>query len=661
MKISKMIQRWTSGFLAAGILLFLIPAGAVHADETIGISVSGNTEAGAQITASVSVKGGGPYSGFNGSFSFDSSYLELTSISAGNYSVANFSKSGANFTEYNANIPGGAVIVVATFTCKAAGSSSISCNLDALGDMNGVDISASTSTTVNITAPVPKSGNADLASLAISPGTLTPAFSAGTQSYSASVSAEQSKITVAATPADPKSSVALNGVQNSLLAGKNTVKVTVTAENGTSKVYTITVTRASGPTPTPAPTPVPLPLMKYNEDSLTILTAGPNDAIPAGFSASTAKYQGVDIPVLQKSVGDAAKPFVITLVLLAGDTRTSYYVYDAVSEICYPYQLISSAALNFQILDKTAAPSVPDGYEAFDYVYQENQVTAYRLLSDPENPQLLLYLMDDLGKADFYYYDTENALLMLYRGEVTILAATPAPTPEPTATPATTEVIIPPAAAALPIAESSGLTFSSLLDYTNPVVMLVYLLALFCLILLIVCIVLIARRGRVYEGDEYDPDPDYENEKPLDLDFTEPSAVPKPVDYFNDFGNTHTEPNLFFGDAPKAEPIVLDFPVIRQQPTVTTPAFQPGKKTAGNNNDINKSNDTTNTSFIAVQSDSQVVQDIPARPVQPVEHIPVRLQKALDAERAQNISSPLRTQSPAVKTSVDDPDFDPDD
>ena len=279
MDMIKRSLRCISGILACLLLFIFIPTEVVRADTSMNINVSGNIEIGSTITVNVSLSGGGPYSGFNGYFSYDSSFLELQAISPGAFDSTYFETNGSNFIVDTTSISSGSILS-ATFKCLVSGTTTVSCILDALGDMNGVDVSASASTTMTITTPIPKSSNANLSTLAISPVTLSPTFSASTQSYSASVGQDQSKITVSAAPADSKAKVSLNGVQNSLVAGKNNVKITVTAEDGTTNVYTIAVTRSSGPTPTPTPTSAPLPFMTYNGAEYTILTSGSADGIP---------------------------------------------------------------------------------------------------------------------------------------------------------------------------------------------------------------------------------------------------------------------------------------------------------------------------------------------------------------------------------------------
>ena len=92
-----------------------------------------------------------------------------------------------------------------------------------------------------------------LSALTISQGTLTPAFDKNITSYSTQVEASVESITVTPVCADAKASVKVNGKVTAsgqasesieLKEGENQIPVVVTAENGTEKTYTITVTRA---------------------------------------------------------------------------------------------------------------------------------------------------------------------------------------------------------------------------------------------------------------------------------------------------------------------------------------------------------------------------------------------------------------------------------
>lgn len=98
------------------------------------------------------------------------------------------------------------------------------------------------------TVAQPKSNNANLKSLSVSGFEFTTAFSASKTSYSLKneVPFSTGKLTVTATPDDPNATVSISGTN--LDEGNNTTKITVTAENGTTKkTYTISSTRQKNP------------------------------------------------------------------------------------------------------------------------------------------------------------------------------------------------------------------------------------------------------------------------------------------------------------------------------------------------------------------------------------------------------------------------------
>jgi lysophospholipase L1-like esterase len=113
--------------------------------------------------------------------------------------------------------------------------------------------------TITVTrAPANSSNDANLSSLTISNGTLSPSFSSGTISYTDSVNYTISSVTVTPTSNESHATITVNGnpvisgaasSSISLNEGPNTITVVVTAQNGTTtKTYTTIVTRAfAGP------------------------------------------------------------------------------------------------------------------------------------------------------------------------------------------------------------------------------------------------------------------------------------------------------------------------------------------------------------------------------------------------------------------------------
>ena len=87
-----------------------------------------------------------------------------------------------------------------------------------------------------------KSNNNNLSALSISSCTLNPSFNSGITTYNCNVENSVSSVTVSATKADSKASITGTGVVN-LNVGTNTVKISVTAEDGSIKTYSVTITR----------------------------------------------------------------------------------------------------------------------------------------------------------------------------------------------------------------------------------------------------------------------------------------------------------------------------------------------------------------------------------------------------------------------------------
>jgi len=149
------------------------------------------------------------------------------------------------------------VKVNGTTVTSGTNSSPISLNVGA--NVINVAVTAqdgSTTKTYSITVTRAASGNASLATFKISRGTLTPAFSSTTTSYTASVVNGVASMTVTPTAAASTATITVDGTavvsgdasgSIALAVGSNTITTIVTAPDGvTTQTYTLVVTRASG-------------------------------------------------------------------------------------------------------------------------------------------------------------------------------------------------------------------------------------------------------------------------------------------------------------------------------------------------------------------------------------------------------------------------------
>ena len=184
----------------------------------------------------------------------------------------------------------------------------------------------------SVKVAAPASTNNLLASLSVTNAAISPAFNANTTSYSASVAFDVADLALTAKAADAKARVTIGS--KALVAGAVTdVTVTVTAESGAQRVYTISVTRANDPNYVPgtvstlADLTVPGFLLSppFNDTDTTYLIWLPTevegitvDAVPTDSKAS---FEAVGESILA-----AGQDNYVTVVCTAedGKTKTSY-------------------------------------------------------------------------------------------------------------------------------------------------------------------------------------------------------------------------------------------------------------------------------------------------------------------------------------------------
>lgn len=247
----KNISSVLAGFLAALLLWCLLPVTAEAAGASF--SGSGSVRAGDSVTVTFSVSGSN-IQGITAVLHYDSSALTLTGtrqLIGDSWSV---DMSGGNLLAYdqslNNPISGSSAVLAVTFQVKSgvAAGTKVSATItdivasDGNSDQNLNDASWSAS------VASPPSGNANLSGLSCGSYALSPSFSAGTTEYSVTVPYDVSRLPLDYSAADGGANVSVSG--NQLSVGVNTVVLTVTAANGTTRRYTISVTRQPDPTVT---------------------------------------------------------------------------------------------------------------------------------------------------------------------------------------------------------------------------------------------------------------------------------------------------------------------------------------------------------------------------------------------------------------------------
>ena len=115
---------------------------------------------------------------------------------------------------------------------------------------------STTKKTYTITARRPLSGNSMLSALAVSAGSLSPAFESGVLNYTVSTSHAVASITLTPTAAHSAAGITVAGAAvtsgeastaQNLQVGENRIEIVVTAQDKTTSTYVVAVTRARSP------------------------------------------------------------------------------------------------------------------------------------------------------------------------------------------------------------------------------------------------------------------------------------------------------------------------------------------------------------------------------------------------------------------------------
>ena len=245
------MKRFISLTLIVILCMSLFAVTAFAASASASLTGPGTVRAGDTVTLTFSLNGTGIF-GASGVLSYDTSQLTLTGTSQniGNGWVVEFS--GNNFVAYDNNLAKPINRNTALFTVSFKVNSSLATDTAIHVSYTGVTASDGSAdanigtVTYSVAVAAPLSSDNTLKSLTASNTTISPAFSAGTTSYTAEVPFEVSKLDIKAEANDGRAKVSVNSPELTP-NGTTNVTITVTAENGSKKTYTIAVKRAQDP------------------------------------------------------------------------------------------------------------------------------------------------------------------------------------------------------------------------------------------------------------------------------------------------------------------------------------------------------------------------------------------------------------------------------
>lgn len=348
---------------------------------------------GGSFTVTISASGAGQFSvsASNGSVSSSSVWVDGSAsitCTAGQSGTTTVTVTAIDATGYDESPITGSQSTSVSIKSPASSSGSSS---------SSSSNNSSSSTTTTVQEPeVKKSSEKNLSSLSVSEGTLSPKFSAGTTTYKVDLTNEVKKLTISAKAKDSKAKVSGTG-EKELKIGENNFTVTVTAEDGSKKTYTISVYVTEKPTQ----------FVKLGDQNLGILNDLSKADVPKGFEKTTIKIDDKDVTALQnKNLG------LTLLYLQTEDEKTGFYIYDVDNnKVLRQYQTLTVNGKTYVIMDAPENLEEVQGLEKSTIKIGDLEMNGWKFNEETLSHYTLVYLMNDAGESGLYTYeDTEGTL-----------------------------------------------------------------------------------------------------------------------------------------------------------------------------------------------------------------------------------------------------------
>lgn len=378
--------------------LLVIPKTVFAASGKINVSGTSTVVVGNNVTVTVTLSSSTLIGSWEMSLNYDKNYLQLRSAT-----------SESNGIRMAASTATGVKSKSYTFTFKTLkkGSTSVSVGgylAYAYADLSEISLS-SNSKKINIITQAELeasySKNNNLASLGVEGFTLTPEFNANTLEYSVIVPEDTKNVNITGTVQDKKASITGVGVQQ-VNQGNNKFLVTVKAENGSEKTYTINVDVKDE-----NPIEVTVGDKKY-----TVVKIKENLPIASLYNEYSIKINEFDIPAYKNDYTG-----LVLVGLKNAEGNISLFIYDYENNSYKEYSELKSSQI-------TIYPLKPEenieGYKKGNVKIQDIDVEGFYLNEDSDF--FVIYGVNvETGDKGFYMYDKKMQTLIKYNDELSSL------------------------------------------------------------------------------------------------------------------------------------------------------------------------------------------------------------------------------------------------
>lgn len=403
-------------------------------DVSVIIALSSSSVSkGDGVTVTISVNGGS-LSAYTMYVSYSSGLLQFNSgsgaVVAGGGGTVTVSGTGAG-------------TVTLSFTAIAEGQASVSTSSTEFYDINGTQLSVahagvviqvggnatteqpqstteSTTQSTTETTEDGKSDNSNLVRLQLTNGTLEPEFVYYQTSYFVQLDKAATSLGVVAEAEDSKAKVQINGADE-LKPGENKVTIVVTAENGSTKTYSIRV--AVGELLENVQVEIEGKKYAFANDI-------EEDGVPEGYTETTVSYGDWSIVAYESP---NKQLILVGLKEIVSENEASqdadqtsdqendeqtdeitWFIYDEEGQTFVPYEEVLAANNRYVIMQLPEGVELPDGYAEAELTINDKAVLAYRSEYATDADMYLVYAMNIYGDAGFYLYDRAEQTFMRY-------------------------------------------------------------------------------------------------------------------------------------------------------------------------------------------------------------------------------------------------------
>lgn len=288
------------------------------------------------------------------------------------------------------------------FKAIATGSTSVTVKSAAVYDYKTEKTMSLTKGTKNISIitqaqlEASYSKNNNLKSLSVEGLKLSPTFNKNTTEYKVEANSNTEKVKVTASKEDSKASISGTG-EHSVTEGDNKIKVSVTAENGSIKTYTIIVTVKD-------PNPITI---KINDNEYTVVKRESKLEAPKNFEKTTVTINEQNIPGFYNETNN------FTLIgLKDNEGNINLYIYDKENNEYKPYSetLLNQSKIYPLPLDKEIK-----GYNKSTITINNIEFEAL----ENDNKEFYIIHAKDLetGKDNYFTYDKINNTIIRFHEE----------------------------------------------------------------------------------------------------------------------------------------------------------------------------------------------------------------------------------------------------